>query len=52
MNNRGYIRINNYSEGWKDVHETAKYGLAICNKESVRILEEFHLPTAMEVLLL
>ena len=44
INNRGYRRINNYSEGWKDIHETARHGLTICYKEeSVRILKDFYI---------
>ena len=49
INNRGYRRINIYSEGWKDIHETAEHGLAICcKKESVRILKDFYLSVVIE----
>ena len=44
------MKINNYSEGWKDIHETAQHDLAICcNKEKVRILEEFYLLTVISL---
>ena len=50
-NNRWYSTISNYSEGWKDVHETAGNGLIVCFKEkTVRNFEELHLPSVMDVL--
>ena len=50
-NNRGYNRISNYFEGWKDIHETAGNGLAIYYKgENVKTLKELYLPTLIETL--
>ena len=47
-NHREYSEINNYSEGWKDIHETAGHSFGICHKEeSVKILEEFYLLTVI-----
>ena len=56
INSRGYRRIINYSEGCKNVHETAEHGLAICYKEErARFLEEYNssniiaFPVSMEI---
>lgn len=47
-NHREYSEINNYSEGWKDINETAGHSFGICHKEeSVKILEEFYLLTVV-----
>ena len=44
-------RIDQHIEGWKDIHEPTSHGLAICYKEDkVKIIQEWHLPTRLEVL--
>ena len=52
-NNRSYTRIDEYLNGWKDVHNPLQHGLAVCYKEEgVQIIEEIQLQTVMEVLAL
>ena len=51
--NRSYTRIDEYPNGWKDIHNPMQHGLAICYKEeSVKIIQEIQLPTVLEVLAL
>ena len=40
LKNRRYSKISNYSEGWKDIHETVGYSLAICFKKVLKVLKE------------
>ena len=52
-NNRSYTRIDKYLNGWKDIHNSIRHGLAICYKEEkVKIIQEMQIQTEMEVLTL
>jgi len=43
--------INQYAQGWCDVHKNTDHGLSICyNSNKVKVIEEFQIESSLEML--
>ena len=46
-----FHHIEEYEEGWADIHQQRGHGLAICyNKSKVKIIKQFQPNTTLEIL--